>query len=561
MAEDASAKVSDEHQIWSIGLDWLPQPIAILNSAGMVVYCNRAWLAHRQSNLGAWFADAFSGNAFRPETGTEVAATLQLALRAADAMHSMVYACGDAADCHWYRLSLRRLLVRDQTYVLVRHEDITEVRRLEAELQRRIEQSNKADQTVQRLREDEGRWKLALEVNNVAVWDFDALARTVVGSKRWLELWDVKEGEPEARRSGIPLPVGRVQPDELPQFLHDWYELLAGMRSGLEVGVNVLVAGDYRFMRLRGRVVERDAAGTALRVVGTLVDIHDARRMQMQAANASKLESIGDLTAGIAHELNTPTQYVGDNVRFLGDVFGTLQQCVDDLNRLSEGQREAIPAQRVRDWVEKADMPYLSEEIPKAIAQSLEGIQRIAKIVAGMKEFSNSDRGHTPIDLNEAINQTITLAASEWKDVAKVETQLDSSLPQVPVLPEEFNQVILDMVVNAAHAIAETRAQHPTRIGTIRVVTRRLPHWAEINISDDGCGMSKKIQDKIFDPFFTTKPVGRGAGQGLAIAHNVIVKRHRGTIELESEPGVGTTFTIRVPLEVAEGAQAAQSAA
>jgi signal transduction histidine kinase len=551
--------VTDEHQIWSIGLDWLPHPIAVLNAAGMVVYCNRAWLAHRQSNLGGWFVEAFSGGAHRPEARNDVAAALQLTLSGADAAQSVVYAHGEGQQAHWYRVSLRRFQVKDQTYVLVRHEDITELRRLEAELQRQIEVAQLAEQTVQRVREDEQRWKLALEVNNVSVWDFDALSRTVVGSKRWLELWDVRDGESDMRRSGSPLPIQRIQPDELPQFLHDWYELLAGMRSVLEVGVNVLVLDDYRYMRLRGRVVERDAAGTALRVVGTLVDIHDARRMQMQAANASKLESIGELAAGIAHEINTPTQYVGDNVRFLGDVFGTLQQCVDELNRMSEEQRDSIPSERVRRCVDKADMPYLREEIPKAIAQSLDGIQRIAKIVAAMKEFSHPGQEQTPTDLNHAISNTITVATNEWKYVAKVETQLDDSLPQVPVVPGEFNQVILNIVVNAAHAIGETRAHHPTRIGTIRIVTRRLPDWAEISISDDGCGMPKNIHDKIFDPFFTTKPVGKGTGQGLAIAHNVIVKRHRGTIAVKSEPGQGTTFTIRVPLEAREGA--AESAA
>jgi signal transduction histidine kinase len=539
--------VTDEHHIWSIALDWLPQPIAILNSAGMVVYCNRAWLAHRQSNLGGWFLEAFSVSAYRPEARVDVGAALQAATTGADAEQSAIYAYGETPEPHWYRVSLRRFAVRDQSYLLARHEDITDLHRLETELLRRAELNNIAEQTVRRVREDEVRWKLALEVNNVAVWDFDALSRTVVGSKRWSELWDAGDDAP--KRSGIPLPIHRIEPNELPQFMHDWYELLAGTLPAIEVGVNVLVLDDYRYMRLRGRVVDRDSSGTALRVVGTLVDIHDARRMQMQAANASKLESIGELAAGIAHEINTPTQYVGDNVRFLGDVFGTLQQCVDELSRLSEDQRESIPAASVRNCVDKADMPYLREEIPKAITQSLEGVQRIAKIVSAMKEFSHPSQEQTPTDLNHAISNTITVATNEWKYVAKVETQLDESLPLVPVVPGEFNQVILNIVVNAAHAIGETRSQHPTRIGNIRIVTRRLPDWAEIIISDDGCGMPKTIHDKIFDPFFTTKPVGKGTGQGLAIAHNVIVKHHRGTIAVKSEVGMGTTFTIRVPLQ------------
>lgn len=540
-----------------MALDWLPQPIAVLNAPGMVVYCNRAWLAHRQSTLGGWFLEAFSGRTFRPEAHDEVAAAMQSAFSGADAVHSAVYAHGEGSQPHWYRVSLHRFQVKDQIYLLARHDDITELRRLEAELQRHSEFNQAAEQTVQKVREDEMRWKLALEVNNVAVWDFDALGRTVVGSKRWLELWDVREGEPEQRRSGIPLPIYRIQPDELPQFLHDWYELLAGMRPALELGVNVRVLDDYRYMRLRARVVERDASGTARRVVGTLVDIHDARQLQLQAANASKLESVGELAAGIAQEINTPTQYVGDSVRFLGDVFGTLQQCVEELSFMAQEQRDSIPTERIRHCVQKADMAYLREEIPKAISQSLDGIQKIAKIVSAMKDFSHPSQEQIPTDLNQAIANTITMAANEWKYLAKLDTQLDSSLPPVPVVPGEFNQAILNMLINAAHAIAETRAQHPTRIGTIRVVTRRLPDWAEISISDDGCGMPKNIQDKIFDPFFTTKPVGKGSGQGLAIAHGVIVKRHHGTIAVSSEPGLGTTFTVRVPLALKQGAETA----
>jgi signal transduction histidine kinase len=547
--------VTDEHQLWSIGLDLLPQPIAILNSAGSVVYCNRAWLEHRQSNLGGRFLEASSGSTYRPDARSQITALFESAVTGGGEVQSAMVAYGDTADPRWYRLSVRRFQAKDQVYVLACHEDITDLRRLEIELQHQVLVAKAAEQMAQRVREDEERWKLALEVNNVAVWDFDALSRTVIGSKRWSELWGTADADTQRKRSGIPLPIQKINADELPQFLHDWYELLAGTRPAIETGIHVLVLDDYRYMRLRGRVVERDASGTALRVVGTLVDIHDARRMQMQAANASKLESIGELAAGIAHEINTPTQYVGDNVRFLGDVFATLEQCVNELATLSEQQRDSIPSASIRSCVQKADLPYLREEIPKAIAQSLEGVQRIAKIVSAMKEFSHPSQEQTPTDLNHAIANTLTVATNEWKYVAVVDTQLDSTLPLVPVVPGEFNQVILNMVVNAAHAIAETRVQHPTRMGIIRIITRRLPDWAEISISDDGCGMASNIHDKIFDPFFTTKPVGKGTGQGLAIAHNVIVKRHHGTIGVRSEPGIGTTFTIRVPLEVKEAAE------
>jgi PAS domain S-box-containing protein len=404
------------------------------------------------------------------------------------------------------------------------------------------------------VREDEERWMLALEVNDVAVWDLDVATQTVVGSKRWADILGIDKADLKADQ-GTALRE-RVHPDDFPRFAQNMQSLLDGTHPAVEVGFQMRVAGNYRYMRLRGRVVRRDAAGAPLRVVGTMVDIHEARLMQIQAANASKLESIGELAAGIAHEINTPTQYVGDNVRFLGDAFESIQQCLGKLTALITHHGDS-PCSSLREHLERVDLPYLCEEIPKAIAQSQDGIQRIAKIVGAMKEFSHPGQERTPTDINHAIMNTITVATNEWKYVAKIETDLDSTLPAVPVVPGEFNQVVLNIIVNAAHAIAEARGRDDTQMGTIRICTRRGAEWAEILISDDGCGMPPHVQGRIFDPFFTTKPVGKGTGQGLSIAHNVIVKKHRGSILVTSEPGRGTTFTIRLPLEINERAEIA----
>jgi two-component system NtrC family sensor kinase len=409
------------------------------------------------------------------------------------------------------------------------------------------------ERAARKVREDEERWMLALEVNDVAVWDLDVTTHTVMGSKRWAELLGI--GEADLKIDACPVPRELFHPDELPRFLQGWQSLLDGTQQSLETGIQLRVGSNYRYMRLRGRVVRRDAAGAPLRVVGTLVDIHEARLMQIQAAHASKLESIGELAAGIAHEINTPTQYVGDNVRFLGDAFESIQRCIDELTAQLARSGEAVPCSSLREQLDRVDMPYLRGEIPKAIGQSLDGIQRIAKIVGAMKEFSHPGQERTPTDINHAIANTITVATNEWKYVAKVETDLDATLPAVPVVPGEFNQVILNIIVNAAQAIAETRGPDDTHLGRIFVATRRGAEWAEIEISDSGCGMPRHVQERIFDPFFTTKPVGKGTGQGLSIAHNVIVKKHRGSILVNSEPGRGTTFTIRLPLEINERAE------
>jgi signal transduction histidine kinase len=166
-----------------------------------------------------------------------------------------------------------------------------------------------------------------------------------------------------------------------------------------------------------------------------------------------------------------------------------------------------------------------------------------------MKEFSHPGQDEkTAIDINKTIESTITVARNEWKYVAEMATDFDASLPLVPCLPGELNQVILNLIINAAHAIADVIAENSTEKGLIKVSTRHKEHWAEIQISDTGPGIPEKIRHRIFDPFFTTKEVGKGTGQGLAISYTVIVEKHRGTLNLETDEGKGTTFTICLPL-------------
>jgi PAS domain S-box-containing protein len=410
------------------------------------------------------------------------------------------------------------------------------------------------ERATQKIRDDEERWTLALEVNDVGVWDWDVLARSAVGSRRWTELLN---GQTSLHSVEIPLPMELIHADDLPRFKSSWNELLAGTAPALESGLRLLVADCYRYMRMRGEVVKRDSSGKALRVIGTIVDIHEAMLRQAQTANAGKLESIGQLAAGIAHEINTPTQYVGDNVRFLGDAFAGVTTFFAGLAAITNSGEPWVSADTVRTSLKHADMPYLCEEIPKAIAQSLEGIERIAKIVGAMKEFSHPGEDPTPTDINHAITNTIAVATNEWKYVATIITDMDASLPPVPVIPGEFNQVMLNIIVNAAHAIAAAKTADPARKGKIRIVTCQSSQWAEVRISDDGCGMPSHVRDRIFDPFFTTKPVGKGTGQGLSIAHHVIVEKHRGTISVHSEVDRGTTFIVRVPLALEKRAECA----
>lgn len=282
-------------------------------------------------------------------------------------------------------------------------------------------------------------------------------------------------------------------------------------------------------------------------------DITARKQLQRQLTRAQKLESIGQLAAGIAHEINTPTQYVGDNTRFLQEAFRDLGTLLEQYTVLLQASKAGVVSEalirEVEATAEAIDVAYLTEEIPRAIQQSLEGVERVAKIVRAMKEFSHpGNEEKTAIDLNRAIESTLTVARNEWKYVADMVTDFDPALPSVACLPGELNQVVLNIVVNAAHAIADMVGDGSRGKGTITVSTRQDGAWVEIRIADTGTGIPEAVQDRIFDPFFTTKEVGKGTGQGLAIAHDVVVKKHGGMITCTSETGRGTAFFIRLPL-------------
>jgi PAS domain S-box-containing protein len=291
---------------------------------------------------------------------------------------------------------------------------------------------------------------------------------------------------------------------------------------------------------------------TGILIVGA--DITERLELEEQLRQAHKLESIGQLAAGIAHEINTPTQYIGDNVGFLKGAFEDLTLLLKAYDRLLAAAKGGAltdeTVEEVSAAVASSDAAYLVEEIPKAIEQTQEGVDRVSSLVGAMKEFSHPDtKEKVGIDLNHAIESTITVARNEWKYVADLETDFDSALPAVSCLPGEINQAILILIVNATHAIADVIAKGGPKRGKIKVQTRKCADWDEVRIQDTGGGIPAAIRGRIFDPFFTTKEIGKGTGQGLAIARSVIVGKHGGTIHFETEEGKGTTFIIRLPRE------------
>jgi PAS domain S-box-containing protein len=285
----------------------------------------------------------------------------------------------------------------------------------------------------------------------------------------------------------------------------------------------------------------------------TGVDTTEQKRLESQLRQAQKLEAIGQLAAGIAHEINTPIQFIGDNARFLEKCYADVGQVIRLCLRLQKESALGAPSPgtiaELNQLTESGDLSHLVGEIALAITDSLEGVRRVAKIVQAMKEFSHpSTVDKRAVDINRAIETTITVARNEWKYVAEMRTDLDSTLPFVPCLAGEFNQVILNLLVNAAHAIADVVGNGDQHKGTITVTTKRDGEWVEIRIQDTGKGIPDEIRTRVFEPFFTTKALGKGTGQGLALAHAVIVTNHGGKIWFDCEVGMGTTFFVRLPL-------------
>jgi len=334
----------------------------------------------------------------------------------------------------------------------------------------------------------------------------------------------------------------------------------AGIRARLEAGeswsdrlvVGCKDGGGYRSRSIASPIV--DGAGNIVGYSFFSRDTSDEVRMEAQLVHLQKMEAIGEMAAGIAHEINTPIQYIGDNIQFLHDATDGLMRLAEACAAACEAGRSAPLSSEVLEGLaalrEEIDWDFLREEVPLAIEQALEGRDRVAAIVRAMKEFAHpGDEELTPVDVNRAIENTLAVSRGEWKHVAEMALDLAPDLPPVPCFPGSFNQVLLNLVVNAAHAIAENRDGRDGNTGRISISSALRERSVEIVIADNGSGIPPEIISRIFEPFFTTKDVGKGTGQGLALTHAVIVERMNGKIDVESKSGQGTRFILTLPLE------------
>jgi PAS domain S-box-containing protein len=338
----------------------------------------------------------------------------------------------------------------------------------------------------------------------------------------------------------------QIHPDDRPLVTR-------AAQKAVETGVGQIV--EYRMRRKDGTYVTleshssfiRDSRGEIEALVISARDISD-RRMAM---HTEKLSAIGQLAAGVAHELNTPAQYVSDNLTFLRDTWSELDAamafCLAPAHALipsdSGSSDGVIFAGPPRDW------DWLRKEVPKAISQSLEGIRRMTKILGAMRRFSHTGGGEREeVDLSEALDATITVAQHQIKEIADVQTDYQPDLPRVECYCDELNQVFLNLIVNATHAIRDASTQGTRHRGKLTIRTRQIDQDVQIEIQDNGSGIPLDVRDRVFDPFFTTKQVGEGTGQGLTICHEIVVQKHHGTIWFDTEIDKGTTFFVRIPI-------------
>lgn len=393
-------------------------------------------------------------------------------------------------------------------------------------------------QAVQNAERIAERLSLGADAADLGVWDHDLVEGRYYWNERMRDIHGLSIQE-----ESLAAYEGLIHPDDQARVKAEIAAIRAPGESYRTQFRVIRPDGGLRHLESHA-ILHKTPDGKLTRATGVTMDLTERIRQETERHLAQKLLSIGRLSAGIAHEINTPSQYVGDNLRFAAEAFNTLATL---FGALSTGQNGAEVQRLLQVALTDPETMYLLTETPRAIEQAREGMERITGIVRAMKDFSHPANERVAIDINRAIASTVAVAKGEWRYVAELECNFDPHLPHVPVMPGDFNQVILNLLVNAAQAIADSREKDPEELGRITITTRRRGDTLELLVADTGCGMTPDVQAKIFDPFFTTKPVGKGTGQGLALAHNVVTS-HGGTIDVQSQPGKGTCFTVRLPL-------------
>lgn len=362
------------------------------------------------------------------------------------------------------------------------------------------------------------------------------------------------------------LEITGYEPEELiGQPITTLFE--SGKFQELCTGGNKVQITDSALFRHEAEIIRKDGGNVSLwlsmfalakgeDIKAWLVVAEDAEKYSKQEAQirrSQRLESLGQLMAGVAHELNSPMQYVGDNVQFLQKAFHDLSELIAlEKNLLQKDQAENLFSDltaKIEDTMAKIDLEFLLQEIPSAIRQTLEGIGHVSEIMKAMKAFVHPGwEEKVPANVCEIIDDVLAMTRNEWKYVADIQKEYNLYLPLISCIPGDLRQAVLNIIMNAVHAIADVVGDGPKIKGKITIGVGLVNNWVEIRISDTGTGIPAEIRPRIFEPFFTTKKIGRGTGQGLPIVHSIITDKHGGTIHYETEMGKGTTFILRLPV-------------
>lgn len=357
----------------------------------------------------------------------------------------------------------------------------------------------------------------------------------------------------DANPSEEPINVRRrlsQEPERVASALDDCIKTRSSVRlDDLKYTDSKGVSGYWGFT-LFPQLNEQDELSS---VVWFGADITRRKEIERQLLQVQKMEAIGNLAAGIAHEINTPAQYIADNLVFLQKSFHDILHMVDkhaELTALCES--DVIYPDLVREIRadgDKIELDYLREEAPEAVSQAIDGVEKITKIVTVMKDFVRPETQNKEVcDLNQIIKNSVTISGAEWKRFAELETELSSEPNEVSCIRGSMTQVFINLILNAAAAVGTVVREGRQSSGKIVISVARNDKTVTISVSDNGCGIPEENRDRIFDPFFTTKPVGQGTGQGLAMVYDVIVTKHKGRITFDSEVGKGTAFHVHLPL-------------
>jgi PAS domain S-box-containing protein len=412
----------------------------------------------------------------------------------------------------------------------------------------RLDLERMVERRTAELKAKTGRYRLLLESTRAVVWEVDV--RTFTMCYVAPQITTLSGHDPLALIGESAWAL--VHPLDHDRLQGDLRALLANPKRGIDVEHRHLtVAQQTLYVRSMVSLHRLDEDGTVV-LRGITVDITRHKRLEMELRHDQKLESMGRLAAGVAHEINTPVQFVNDSVHFVRDALADLANLTQAYRTYCALAADGAVTPEATDALhaleEAADVDYVLEHVPKALDRSLDGLGRVAAIVRSMKEFAHPDQSEmAAVDLNQAIRSTLTIARSEYKYVADLHTDF-GELPLVTCHCGDINQVVLNIVVNAAHAIKDV-TQGTERRGRITVQTRRAGDAVVVTIGDTGTGIPDDVREHIFEPFFTTKEVGRGTGQGLAIARAVVLEKHGGSLTFETDCGQGTVFTMRLPID------------